>query len=59
MKKRLIAVIFLVSVLLTIIPLGALSHKGKTDNSGGHHDNYNVSGLGSYHYHHGYVYEFG
>ena len=29
------------------------SHGGRTDGSGGHNDNENVSGLGSYHYHHG------
>lgn len=27
------------------------AHSGRTDASGGHHDNKNVSGLGSYHYH--------
>ena len=59
MKKRIITVIFLVSMLITIIPLSVISHRGRTDSSGGHHDYNNVSGLGSYHYHHGYVYEFG
>lgn len=29
----------------------AEAHSGRTDSSGGHHDNKNVSGLGSYHYH--------
>lgn len=32
----------------------ALAHSGRTDANGGHRDNKNVSGLGSYHYHHGY-----
>lgn len=32
----------------------ALAHSGRTDASGGHRDNKNASGLGSYHYHHGY-----
>lgn len=27
------------------------AHSGRTDANGGHHDNKNVSGLGSYHYH--------
>lgn len=27
------------------------AHSGRTDSSGGHHDNKNASGLGSYHYH--------
>lgn len=29
----------------------AEAHSGRTDGSGGHHDNKNKSGLGSYHYH--------
>lgn len=28
-----------------------LAHSGRTDSSGGHRDNRNASGLGSYHYH--------
>ena len=27
------------------------AHSGRTDSSGGHRDNKNKSGLGSYHYH--------
>jgi len=34
--------------------MGAFAHSGRTDSSGGHKDNRNASGLGSYHYHHGY-----
>ncbi len=30
------------------------AHSGRTDASGGHKDNQNKSGLGPYHYHHGY-----
>ena len=30
------------------------AHSGRTDSQGGHHDYKNKSGLGSYHYHHGY-----
>lgn len=30
------------------------AHSGRTDANGGHRDNKNASGLGSYHYHHGY-----
>lgn len=29
----------------------AFAHGGKTDSNGGHRDNHNASGLGSYHYH--------
>lgn len=33
-------------------PVGTVqAHSGRTDASGGHHDNKNASGLGSYHYH--------
>lgn len=32
----------------------AQAHSGRTDANGGHRDNKNASGLGSYHYHHGY-----
>lgn len=33
------------------VPGTVQAHSGRTDSSGGHHDNKNVSGLGSYHYH--------
>ena len=32
-------------------PFTANAHSGRTDSNGGHKDNKNVSGLGSYHYH--------
>lgn len=32
-------------------PAATLAHSGRTDSSGGHKDNKNKSGLGSYHYH--------
>lgn len=45
----------LISILMmTIIICASLStfaHSGRTDSSGGHKDNKNASGLGSYHYH--------
>lgn len=47
-KSRIFAIALVVAAL--IIPIGALSHPGKTDASGGH---YNRS-TGEYHYHHGY-----
>lgn len=43
--------------LFCLIPIllgTASAHPGKTDADGGHHDYENQSGLGSYHYHHGY-----
>lgn len=53
-------------VLATILTIGSVetnysggiitaqAHSGRTDSQGGHRDNKNASGLGSYHYHHGY-----
>lgn len=50
-KKALIcSVIFVVAVILLFV-INALAHSGRTDASGGHRDNKNVSGLGYYHYH--------
>ena len=48
--KKLLLIILVVLLMPTI----ALAHSGGTDANGGHHDYNNVSGLGSYHYHHGY-----
>ncbi len=52
MKKRVISYVLIVLLLASISPV--YSHSGRTDSSGGHRDNKNASGLGSYHYHHGY-----
>jgi len=46
-----IAAVFISLLLLVSV---AQAHSGRTDSSGGHRDNQNASGLGSYHYHHGY-----
>ena len=62
MKKRLqllIICLTIISVFLVplaevrFIPVGVIAeaHSGRTDSSGGHKDNKNKSGLGSYHYH--------
>ena len=53
MKKNLTKTI---SVILTLIicSVPIYAHNGKTDSNGGHRDKNNISGLGSYHYHHGY-----
>lgn len=51
MKKKIIAVLMMLSLLFAP---ASYAHSGRTDAYGGHHDNKNVSGLGSYHYHHGY-----
>lgn len=48
-KSALLTVILCLSLSVT-----TMAHPGRTDASGGHRDNKNASGLGSYHYHHGY-----
>lgn len=50
MKKRIISIITICVLILTI-PFMIFAHSGRTDSSGGHKDNKNKSGLGSYHYH--------
>lgn len=50
LKKHTLSIAILISFVLCCT---ALAHGGNTDSSGGHHDYNNVSGLGSYHYHHG------
>ncbi len=49
--KRKIFVGITICLLLLAVPFATLSHSGRTDGSGGHRDNKNKSGLGSYHYH--------
>ena len=46
MRKVLVALLVVFSLIVT-----ASAHSGRTDSSGGHKDNKNASGLGSYHYH--------
>ena len=41
----------LLTLALTLSPALSCAHSGRTDGSGGHRDNKNKSGLGSYHYH--------
>jgi len=47
-KLKIVIVTIISMYLLTI---NSYSHSGRTDSNGGHRDNNNVSGLGSYHYH--------
>lgn len=51
MKRFISAAIAVVTVACLTLCVGA--HSGGTDSNGGHRDNKNKSGLGSYHYHHG------
>lgn len=46
MKKGII-----VLAIILFLPVLTFAHSGRTDSSGGHKDNKNKSGLGSYHYH--------
>lgn len=58
--KKILAALFLsLSICMTAVtvvvpPITTEAHSGRTDSQGGHKDNKNQSGLGSYHYHHGY-----
>lgn len=53
MRKNKTKIISILLIILNIISIGAntYAHSGRTDSSGGHKDNKNQSGLGSYHYH--------
>ena len=48
--KRFFTLLFAILVILNL-SVTVSAHGGRTDSSGGHKDNKNVSGLGSYHYH--------
>ena len=48
---RIIVSILLVVTLIFSSTVSTFAHSGRTDSSGGHKDNKNKSGLGSYHYH--------
>lgn len=48
-------IVYIVAVAFMLCPMKeGQTHSGRTDSAGGHHDYKNASGLGSYHYHHGY-----
>lgn len=53
MKKYKGKILSILMAALCIISIGlnAYAHSGRTDANGGHKDNKNKSGLGSYHYH--------
>lgn len=48
MRKRIYTLAIVFTFIFTSI---SFAHSGRTDSSGGHRDNKNKSGLGSYHYH--------
>lgn len=49
-KKVLFKIIIILLIILSL-SLKCFAHSGRTDANGGHKDNKNKSGLGSYHYH--------
>lgn len=53
MRKNKGKIISILVIALCVISIGitTYAHSGRTDSSGGHKDNKNKSGLGSYHYH--------
>lgn len=53
MRKNKGKIISILLIVLSVISIGitTYAHSGRTDSSGGHRDNKNKSGLGSYHYH--------
>lgn len=51
MKKNLIKNMGIIVLTIFLLPSLLFAHSGRTDSKGGHKDNKNKSGLGSYHYH--------
>ncbi len=51
MKKKSVRFMGILLVFAILLTNSAWAHSGRTDSSGGHRDNKNKSGLGSYHYH--------
>lgn len=50
-NSKKILLTLLIVMTSTFIGINSYAHSGRTDSSGGHKDNKNKSGLGSYHYH--------
>lgn len=50
-KSKIIKSIISIIAILIVSQTITFAHSGRTDSSGGHKDNKNASGLGSYHYH--------
>lgn len=50
-KKKTIKTIIALMIAMPLTTHLAFAHGGRTDSAGGHRDNKNKSGLGSYHYH--------
>lgn len=54
MKKNLTKILSVILIVMVATTSSVFAHGGRTDSAGGHRDNKNASGLGYYHYHHGY-----
>lgn len=50
-KNKIIKTVFTFITLILMLSTLSIAHSGNTDAKGGHKDNKNKSGLGSYHYH--------
>ena len=50
-RKRNLLIMLMLTITLISVCTNSYAHPGKTDSKGGHKDNQNKSGLGSYHYH--------
>ena len=48
--KKIVSALIIILIVLSM-QISVYSHSGRTDANGGHKDNQNKSGLGSYHYH--------
>ena len=46
-----VKVVILTILSVCVVAMNSYAHSGRTDSNGGHKDNKNKSGLGSYHYH--------
>lgn len=51
MKKQITKILAIMFAIVLCVGNTCFAHSGRTDASGGHRDNKNKSGLGSYHYH--------
>ncbi len=49
--KKIFIIILMIIYIILCFSFNCFAHSGRTDSNGGHKDNQNKSGLGSYHYH--------
>ena len=49
-SKKVLTISAMICIIIAMFG-NCFAHSGRTDSSGGHKDNQNKSGLGSYHYH--------